>query len=69
MRPKIIRGNVFAGLSENRMASPGIKLAMIGNGECLFLPRLEISPEFDMAAALRKNGKTELLKDRTDFRS
>ena len=50
------------------MASSGVKLAMIGNGQCFLLASLVDAPQFDMGSALGKDEEAELLKDRSGFR-
>jgi hypothetical protein len=64
---KFLRGDVSASLTENCLRCSRVKFAMVGDGQRLFLPRLADSPQFDVAAPLRKNGEAEALKYRNDF--
>ena len=66
--PKVIRGNIPASLPENGVASPSVELVMIRNGQCFLFDGLVHASQFDVNAALGKDEKAELLKDRSGFR-
>ena len=58
--PQIILRNVSRGLSKDGFAGSGIKLLMVGNRQRLFFTRSRNSSQFDMAASLRKLGKSKI---------
>ena len=62
-RAKIAGRDILASLSEDRMARPGVELAMIRNSERFIFPGRTDSSQFDVAPPLRKNEETELLKN------
>ena len=48
------------------MARPGIQLTVVGNSQRLLFPALREPTHFDMAAALREDEESELLKNGDD---